>query len=92
MEVLYRFLRLYRPAFPLDWAVWHSQLKHCNHCDVAPFILRATFFAIQCLNTTFSAVQMKRKNRAEHAKHQGLYLVTLCPDLASLFKHNLQRD
>ena len=26
--------------------------KHCHHCDVAPFILHATFFVIQCFNDT----------------------------------------
>lgn len=64
---------------PFDWMgqCSTSQFKHYNHCGVAPFISNATFFVIQCINTSFSAVQMKRKSPAKRAKHQGLYLVTL---------------
>lgn len=35
------------------------------------------FFVIQCFNTSFSMMQIKRKSRASPVKHQGLYLVTL---------------
>jgi hypothetical protein len=48
MEVLYRFLRCVNLPFHWIEQCGISQLKHYNHCDVAPFIMCATFFFFFC--------------------------------------------
>lgn len=69
-----------KPAFPLDGAVWHFAVQTLQSLWCGTFYFECHFFCvIQCINTSFSVVQMKRKSPAKRSKHQGLYLVTLVP-------------